>query len=126
MKAALRFIQEFEVFRDGHNVLAFFESLADLEIPKDFTRHIRLKRLHHDRAEPLRCPRKLRFRRGDIKEAKSLKLAKERPVGCEMRQKACDGSEAGIDEGQGDHRGSTEERGRYKQRELIHEIAKGR
>src|SRR6266481_1532483 len=110
MKAALRFIQEFEVFSDGHNVLAFFEALADLEIPKDFTRHIRLKRLLHDCAEALRCPRKLRVRRGDINEAKRLKLAKERPVGCEMRQKAGDGSEAGIDEGQGDHRGSTEER----------------
>src|SRR6266478_3531749 len=126
MKPALRFVQEFEVLRDRHNVLAFFESLADLEIPKDFTRHIRLKRLLHDGAEALRCPRKLRVRRGDIKEAKSLKLAKERLIGCEMGQKACDGSEAGIDEGQGDHRGDTEERCRYKQRELIHEIAKGR
>jgi len=75
MKPALRFIQEFEVFSDGHNVLAFFEALADLEIAKDFTRHIGLKRLLHDGAEALRCPRKLRVRRGDIKEAKSLKLA---------------------------------------------------
>src|SRR5260370_13554577 len=115
MKAALRFIQEFEVFSDGHNVLAFFEALADLEIPKDFTRHIRLKRLLHDGAEALRCPRKLRVRRGDIKEAKSLKLAKERPVGCEMGQKACDGSQAGIDEGQRDHRESNEERARFNQ-----------
>src|SRR6266853_2325242 len=126
MKAALRFIQEFEVLSDGNNVLAFLEALADLKISKDFTRHIRLKRLLHDGSEALRCPRKLRVRRGDMKEAKSLKLAKERPVGREMRQKTCDGSEAGIDEGQGDHRGSTEERCRYKQRELIHEIAKGR
>ena len=126
MKPALRFIQEFEIFSDGHNVLAFFESLADLEIPKDFTRHIRLKRLLHDGAEALRCPRKLRVRRGDIKEAKSLKLAKERLVGCEMCQKTGHTSEAGIDVGQRDHRGSTEERCCCKQRKLIHEIAKGR
>src|ERR1700687_1439445 len=105
MKTALRFVQEFEVLRHWHNVLAFFEPLADPKISKDFTRHIRLKRLLHDCAEALRCPRKLRVRRGDIKEAKSLKLAKQRPVGCEMRQKACDGSEAGIDVGQRDHRG---------------------
>src|SRR6266853_5028132 len=109
MKAALRFIQEFEVLSDGNNVLAFLEALADLKISKDFTRHIRLKRLLHDGSEALRCPRKLRVRRGDIKEAKSLKLAKERLIGCEMRQEACDGSEAGIDVGQRDHRGSTVE-----------------
>src|SRR6202521_6309558 len=119
MKTALRFVQEFKIRCHRHDVLAFFEALADLEIPKDFTRHIGLKRLLHDGAEALRCPRKLRVRRGDIKEAKSLKLAKERLVGCEMRQKACDGSEAGIYKGQGDHRESTEERCRYKQRELI-------
>ena len=75
MKPALRFIQEFEVFSDGHNVLAFFEALADLEITKDFTRHIRLKRLLHDGTEPLCHPRKLSVGRGYIKEAKSLKLA---------------------------------------------------
>jgi hypothetical protein len=34
MKTALRFIQEFEVRRHRHDVLAFFEALADLEIPK--------------------------------------------------------------------------------------------
>src|ERR1700730_5380984 len=110
MKAALRFIQEFEVFSDGHNVLAFFEALADLEIPEDFTRHIGLKRLLHDGAEALRCPRKLRVRRGDIKESKSLKLAEERLVGCEMRQKTGHTSEAGIDIGQRDHRGSAGKR----------------
>src|SRR5258708_40091092 len=109
MKAALRFIQEFEVFGDGHNVLAFFEALADLEIPKDLTRHIRLKRVLHDSAEALRCLRKLRVRRGDIKKGKSLKLAKERPVGCEMRQKACDASVAALDEGHCDRMSSTEE-----------------
>src|SRR5882762_5796653 len=126
MKPALRFVQEFEVLRDRHNVLAFFEPLADLKIPKDFARHIRLKRLLHDGTEVLACPRKLRVGRGYIKEAKSLKLPEERLVGCEMRQKACNGSEAGIDKGQGDHRGRSGERWRYKERELIHEIAKGR
>src|ERR1700687_2838339 len=126
MKSALRFVQEFEVLRHRHDVLAFFEALAVLEISKDFTRHIGLKRSLHDGAEAPRCPRKLRVRRGDIKEAKSLKLAKERLIGCEMGQEACDGSEAGIDEGQGDHGGSAGEKCPYKQRELIHEIAKGR
>src|SRR5260370_19048714 len=126
MKPALRFVQEFEVLSDGHNVLAFLEALADLEIPKDFTRHIGLKRLLHDGSEALRCPHKLRVCRGDIKEAKSLKLAKERPVGCEMRQKTGHTAEAGIDVGQGDHRGSTGERSCCKQRKLINEIAKGR
>ena len=126
MKAALRFVQEFEVLRHRHNVLPFFESLADLEISQDFARHIGLERLLHDEAEALRCPRKLGVCRGYIKEAKSLKLAKERLVGCEMCQKACDGSEAGIDEGQRDHRGRSGERCRSKEGELIHEIAKGR
>src|SRR5216684_3413691 len=106
MKPALRLVQEFEVLRHRHNVLAFFEALADLEIPKDFARHIRFKWLLHDGAKPLGRPRKLTVRRRDIKEAKSLKLAKERLIGCEMCQEACDGSEAGIDVGQRDHRGS--------------------
>ncbi len=109
VKPALRFIQEFEVFSDGHNVLAFFEALADLKISKDFARHIRFKRFLHDGAKLLGRPRKLTVRRRDIKEAKSLKLAKERLIGCDMCEEACDGSEAGIDVGQRDHRGSTVE-----------------
>src|ERR1700676_2824378 len=43
-----------------------------------------------------------------------------------MCQKTSHTSEAGIDVGQGNHRGSTGERCRCKQRKLIHEIAKGR
>jgi len=43
-----------------------------------------------------------------------------------MCQKTGHTSEAGIDVGQRDHRGSTGERCRCKQRKLIHEIAKGR
>src|SRR4029077_12234508 len=101
-------------------VLVCFEALADLEIPKEFARHIRLKRLLHDGAEPFCRPRKLSVRRGYIKEAKSLKLAKQRLVGPKVRHETSDGSEAGINVRQGDHRGSTGKRWCEKQGKLIH------